>query len=185
MKPLLKAVFLWECLKMAKTKDEYLADFRKWGLLGGRPKAFKSPKDMAEKIAAFLEACETRIVDKVTKTGVVKANIPAPTTVEDFCAFAGITKTTFYAYGDKPTFQPLVDYYKQIVEAYWVRQCAEGIPGNKADFILKNAFAGDWKEKSDVTMHGQVNLMPNVEFNGEKLVPDIGEAVDVEAAGNS
>ena len=48
---------------MAKTKDEYLADFRKWGLLGGRPKAFKSPKDMAEKIAAFLEACETRIVD--------------------------------------------------------------------------------------------------------------------------
>lgn len=137
---------------MAKTKDEYLADFRKWGLLGGRPKAFKAPKDMAEKIAAFLEACETRIVDKVTKTGVVTANIPAPTTVEDFCAFAGITKTTFYAYGDKPAFKPLVDYYKQIVEAYWVRQCAEGIPGNKADFILKNAFAGDWKEKSDVKM---------------------------------
>lgn len=79
----------------------------------------------------------------------------------------------------------MVDYYEQIVEAYWVRQAAEGIPGNKADFILKNAFAGYWKEKSDVTMHGQVNLMPNVEIDGEKLVPDIGEAVDAEAAGNS
>ena len=66
-----------------------------------------------------------------------------------------------------------------------MRQCAEGIPGNKADFILKNAFEGNWKEKSDVTMHGQVNLMPNVEIDGEKLVPDIGEAVDAEAAGNS
>lgn len=170
---------------MAKTKDEYLSDFKKWGLLGGRPRAFKSPKDMAERIAAFLEACESRTVDKVTKTGVVTANIPAPTTIEDFCTFAGITKTTFYDYGDKPAFKPLVDYYKQVVEAYWVRQCAEGIPGNKADFILKNAFEGNWKEKSDVTMHGQVNLMPNVEIDGEKLVPDIGEAVDAEAAGNS
>lgn len=154
--------------------------------IAGRPaRAFKAPKDMAERIAAFLEACESRTVDKVTKTGVVTANIPAPTTIEDFCVFAGITKTTFYDYGKKPEFKPLVDYYEQIVEAYWVRQAAEGIPGNKADFILKNAFAGYWKEKSDVTMHGQVNLMPNVEIDGEKLVPDIGEAVDAEAAGNS
>lgn len=137
---------------MAKTKEEYLADFKSWGLLGGRPKAFKSPKDMAEKIAAFLETCESRIVNKVTKTGVVSANIPAPTTIEDFCTFAGITKTTFYEYGRKKAFKPLVEHYRQMVEAYWVRQCAEGVPGNKADFILKNAFGDEWKEKSDVTM---------------------------------
>lgn len=169
---------------MAKTKDEYLSNFKKWGLLGGRPRAFKSPKDMAEQIAAFLEVCESRTVDKVTKTGVITANIPAPTTVESFCAFAGITKMTFYNYACKPEFKQLVDYYKQIVEAYWVRQCAEGVPGNKADFILKNAFAGSWQEKSDVTMHGRV-IMPHVEVDGEKLVPEVGEVVDAETAGNS
>lgn len=77
MKPLLKAVFLWESLKNGKTKDEYLSDFKK-GIAGRPARAFKAPKDMAERIAAFLEACESRTVDKVTKTGVVTANIPAP-----------------------------------------------------------------------------------------------------------
>lgn len=121
MKPLLKAV-LWESLKNGKNERRISVRLQKMGLLGGRPRAFKAPKDMAERIAAFLEACESRTVDKVTKTGVVTANIPAPTTIEDFCVFAGITKTTFYDYGKKPEFKPLVDYYEQIVEAYWVRQ---------------------------------------------------------------
>lgn len=138
---------------MAKTREEYLADFKKWGLLGGRPRAFKSPRHLAEQIAAFLEQASSRVVEKITKTGVVTANIPAPTTVEDFCAFCGITKTTFYEYGSKPEFAPLIEYYRQIVEAYWVRQCAEGVSGNKADFILKNAFGGNWKEESSVNMN--------------------------------
>ena len=54
----------------------------------------------------------------------------------------------------KPEFAPLIDFYKTKVEAYWVRQCGDGKPGNKADFILKNAFGDDWKEKSDVNMNG-------------------------------
>lgn len=148
---------------MAKTKEEYLADFKKWGLLGGRPRAFKSPRHLAEQIAAFLEQASSRVVEKITKTGVVTANIPAPTTVEDFCAFCGITKTTFYEYGSKPEFAPLIEYYRQIVEAYWVRQCAEGVSGNKADFILKNAFGGNWKEESSVNMNVTQAL---VEFAG-------------------
>lgn len=144
---------------MAKSKEEYLEDFKKWGLLGGRPRAFKSPRAMAEQIAAFLEKAEHRIIEKITKNGVITANIPAPTTEEEFCTFAGITKTTFHEYGKKPEFKPLVDYYKQIVEAYWVKQCAEGVPGNKADFILKNAFSGNWQDKSDVNMSGGMKVV--------------------------
>ena len=94
------------------------------------------------------------MVDVVTKTGVVQANVPLPISEDEFCAFCGITKTTFHAYAKKPEFAPLIDFYKTKVEAYWVRQCGDGKPGNKADFILKNAFGDDWKEKSDVNMNG-------------------------------
>ena len=148
---------------MAKTKEEYLADFKKWGLLGGRPRAFKSPRHLAEQMAAFLESAENRMVDVVTKTGVVQANVPLPLSEDEFCSFCGITKTTFHAYAKKPEFAPLIDFYKTKAEAYWVRQCGDGKPGNKADFILKNAFGGNWKEESSVNMNVTQAL---VEFAG-------------------
>lgn len=133
-------------------KEEYLVKFKKWGLLGGRPRAFKNPRDMAEQMAAFLEQAQNRRVERITKSGLVTANIPAPTTIEAFCDYCGITKTTFYEYDKKPEFKPLTQYYATKVEKYWVDQCAEGMPGNKADFILKNAFGGSWKEESSVKM---------------------------------
>ena len=55
---------------MAKTREEYLADFKKWGLLGGRPRAFKSPRHLADQIAAFFFFFSSRVVEKITKTGV-------------------------------------------------------------------------------------------------------------------
>lgn len=144
---------------MAKTKKEYLADFRKWGLLGGRPRAFKSPREMAEQIASFLEWAADRKIEVATKAGKEKVNKPAPLSEEKFCAFCGISKTTFHDYGEKPEFAPLVEYFKSVAEDYWVDQCAEGQPGNKADFILKNAFGNSWKEKSDVTMNGGLQIV--------------------------
>lgn len=116
--------------------------------LGGRPKAFESSEEMQSVMYAFLQDCEERQIQKFTKNGVLTANIPAPITIEGFCAYAGITKTTFYDYGKKKKYQKLVAQFRQIVESYWVNQCAEGNPGNKADFILKNAFSEDWKDKN-------------------------------------
>lgn len=169
LKALLGAFFMENMEKMmAESKDEYLAKFKKWGFLGGRPRAFKSPRDMAEQMAAFLEKSQARIVERITKSGLVTANIPAPTTIEAFCDFCGVTKTTFYEYAKKPEFKPLTDYYSTKVEKYWVDQCAEGQPGNKADFILKNAFGDNWKEKSDVKLSGGIELRKTlIEFEGE------------------
>lgn len=116
--------------------------------LGGRPVAFKSPEEMLAKMQEFIDVCEGRIVTKIVKGVVVDANLPAPITIEAFCAFAGITKTTFYDYGKKKKFKPLVAQFRQIVESYWVDQCAEGVSGNKADFVLKNCFSEDWKDKN-------------------------------------
>ena len=130
-----------------KTKEEYLADFKKWGLLGGRPKSFKSPKDMAGKIAAWLADAEKRSKQIVTKSGaIVEVNMPAPVLIESFCKFCGITKTTFYEYASKPEYKALTDFVQQSSEEYLVRQCVEGPAGNKADFVLKNAFGGEWSD---------------------------------------
>lgn len=125
-------------------------------LLGGRPKVFNSPDEMLEKLYAFLEKQENRIVEVATKGGVETMISPAPITIEGFCAFAGITKTTFYDYAKKPKYRVMLAQFRQIVEKYFVEQCVEGKPGNKADFILKNAFADEWKDKSDVNLSGEV-----------------------------
>lgn len=146
---------------MAKTKEEYMSDFKRWGLLGGRPRAFKSPKDMAEKIAEWLSATEVRTREIVTKKGdVVEVNSPAPVLVESFCDFCGITKTTFYAYRSNPGYEPLIEFVRQKVEKYLAECCVEGPAGNKADFILKNAFGDAWKEKSEVT----INPVSSIKF---------------------
>lgn len=134
------------------TKEEIKAKYP----LGGRPKAFNSPDEMLEKLYAFLERQENRIVEVATKGGVETMISPAPITIEGFCAFAGITKTTFYDYAKKPKYRVMLAQFRQIVEKYFVEQCVEGKPGNKADFILKNAFADEWKEKSDVNLSGEV-----------------------------
>ena len=168
-----------------KTKEEYLADFKKWGLLGGRPKSFKSPKDMAGKIAAWLEASELRVRQVYTKNGVETVAAPAPLLIESFCRFCGITKTTFYEYAKKPDYKPLTDFVQQSSEEYLVRQCVEGPAGNKADFVLKNAFGGEWKDKSDVVMTNNVHIMPSVKVGDKELFINIGENADGGAAGNS
>lgn len=151
---------------------------KKYGFLGGRPKKFKSPKDMLQKMGEFLSYAGQRVKEVVDKNGESHwVNNPAPVTLEDFCVFAGITKTCFYEYAGKKEYREICAQFKQVVEAYWVRQCAEGNPGNKADFVLKNAFSGDWKDSKDVALSAEVMMMPSVKVDGEDLVINIGEAV--------
>lgn len=126
-----------------------MMDIKKKYNIGGRPVKFSSPDVMLEQIYAYLEETDGRVKHIVTKGGnVIEANIPAPITVEGFCAYVGITKTTFYDYRKKKAFRPIIEQFRQIVESYWVGLCAEGQAGNKADFVLKNAFADDWKDKT-------------------------------------
>ena len=124
--------------------------------LGGRPKAFTSPDEMLDKIYDYLLEQENRSIEVAVKSGIETMNSPAPITIEGFCAFAGITKTTFYDYAKKPKYRAICTQFRQIVESYFVAQCVEGKAGNKADFILKNAFSEDWKDKKDVELSGEV-----------------------------
>lgn len=137
------------------TKEEIKKNYP----LGGRPSKFKTPEELAEKIYDFLEYSLNRIVEVPGKNEVLRVNIPAPTTLEAFCVFCGIRKTTFYAYGKKRGFENLVNQYEAIVEEFWVRQAAEGKPGNKAEFILKNMKnwkTSNWSDDKDINLSGEV-----------------------------
>lgn len=131
--------------------------------IGGRPRSFNNPDEMLNKIYEFLEKQTNRTAEVAVKDGVREVAYPAPITIEGFCAFAGITKTTFYDYARRPKFKAIAQQFKQIVESYFVEQCVEGKPGNKADFVLKNAFGDEWKDKKDVELTGGVKGI-NVSF---------------------
>lgn len=124
--------------------------------LGGRPVAFKSPEEMQKKMYEYLDRQSNRVSETMSSAGVVRTVDPAPITVEGFCVSAGITKASFYNYARKPKFRTLCNQFRQIVESYLVEQLVDGKKGNKADFILKNAFGDEWKEKSDVSLNGAV-----------------------------
>ena len=126
-----------------------MVDVRQRYKIGGRPVTFKTAEEVWAKIGEYLDMTANRAVKGVTKSG-EEYNItkPAPMTIEGFCAFCGMTKTTFYTYMKKKKFKPVLEQFRQIVESYWVDQCAEGVSGNKADFVLKNGFSDSWKDKN-------------------------------------
>lgn len=142
--------------------------------LGGRPKAYKKPAELIKKLYEYLESCENRQVVRYTKDGEELVTSKAPITVEGFCAFAGITKQTFYDYRKKQGFFEVIEQFRQIVEKYFVEQLVEGKPGNKADFVLKNAFADEWKEKSTVGLEGVENIVIRVNNDSRD---ECGEAI--------
>ena len=171
---------------MADLKEKYKNIYGKYGILGGRPKSFKNVKQFQTAVFDFLDACERREVIRYDKDGKELHVISrAPVTIEGFCAFSGITKTTFYEYAGKKGFADVAAKFKTICESYWVDQCAEGKPGNKADFVLKNSFAGDWKDNKDINLTGSVNTMNDVVIDGVVLNIGIGEDVKDNRAGNS
>ena len=153
-----------------------LSEIRAKYPLGGRPKAFNSAEEMIDKMHEYLASREKRVVEVKTSAGVQELTDPAPITIESFCVFAGITKTTFYDYGKKPKYKAVINQFKQIVESYFVDQCVEGKPGNKADFVLKNGFADEWKDKKDLDITG--DAVTGIIVNFTKMAEKDGSSED-------
>lgn len=69
------------------------------------------------------------------------------------------TKNDFLRIWEKRGFENIVNQYEAIVEEFWVRQAAEGKPGNKAEFILKNMKnwkTSSWNDDRDINLSGEV-----------------------------
>lgn len=137
--------------------------------LGGRPVAFKTPQEMIDKMEQYFEEqskFEFIYYDKLGNEK--KRKLQAPIHIAGLCAFLGITNETLNQYAKKKGFSESISRAKKICEAYLVDQCIIGQKGNKADFVLKNNYPLDWKEKVESEVSGKDGVPLTVMIRGYK-----------------
>lgn len=126
-------------------------------LIGGRPKAFNSPEDLAERIQAFYDHCESK--DK-------------PLTLSRLASHMGVNRQTVWNYQKVPEYRALLDAVKIDIEADMEERLQAG-KGSAAGviFSLKNNYG--WKDATEVNQNitGEVGVR-KVTINGVK--PDDG-----------
>lgn len=111
---------------------------------GGRPPAFKSAEEMAEKATAYFLEKESAIIF-YTKDGIA-IHGQGSISVKGVCDYLGITNQTLNEYEKKKEFEYTVTRIKQVCEVYLIDRCNLS-KDHKADWILQNCFDG-WKTES-------------------------------------
>lgn len=128
----------------------------KFHLLGGRPPAFKSVEEMAEKATAYFTEKENAIIF-YTKDGIPVYG-QGSISVKGACDYMGITNQTLNEYGKKKEYEYTVTRIKQICEVYLIDRCNLS-KDHKADWILQNCFDG-WKTETTTKL---INDEPTAE----------------------
>lgn len=128
----------------------------KFHLLGGRPPAFKSVEEMAEKATAYFTEKENAIIF-YTKDGIPVYG-QGSISVKGVCDYMGITNQTLNEYGKKKEYEYTVTRIKQICEVYLIDRCNLS-KDHKADWILQNCFDG-WKTETTTKL---INDEPTAE----------------------
>lgn len=146
--------------------------------LGGRPRAFSSPEEMAKEITAYFEQCAEHMSEKVTKSGfVVTVKDPKWRRQNAMCNFMGITTTTLQKYrnGDYGDgYKQIIDMALQYIEDDYVELGSTTPAGSFAQFVLRNNFEG-WDKKNEPDNNITVNSMPTVKVGGKELEINIGD----------
>ena len=125
----------------------------------GRPRKFKSAKQMQEAIDAYFEACDNRIVEIHTEEGgVIGINKPEPYTTCGLCLALDITRETLLRYENEfePEFYDTIKKAKMRVQQYAETYLFEGKHTTGAIFNLKCNHK--WQDKEVVEHQGTVNL---------------------------
>ncbi len=123
---------------------------------GGRPPAFKSAEEMAEKATAYFTEKENAIIF-YTKDGIPIYG-QGSISVKGVCDYMGITNQTLNEYGKKKEYEYTVTRIKQICEVYLIDRCNLS-KDHKADWILQNCFDG-WKTETTTKL---INDEPTAE----------------------
>lgn len=134
----------------------------------GRPKKYKTAKALGDAINAYFNS----IVGKGGKY------TRAPS-VAGLCLSLGISRSTWYSYGDDEKLKEVVDGARLVIEDYWTNQLS-GKFANGAKFALGCGFGwngrGNWNErenKSDAESGGestgviQISAVTPMEEDGE------------------
>jgi hypothetical protein len=135
---------------------------------GGRPKNFKTPKEMLDK---FLEYYNNCFIDEQSKSGkVYKKNIK-PVTLIGATNFLDISKDTFAEYSHKSEFSDTVKKIKQICEEFLIEQMFYNPRQVSMIFLAKNNFG-----YTDVTQQEIKVTDNNIKFQfGIEETPEVDE----------
>lgn len=111
----------------------------------GRPKKYQTAKELGEAVNAYF-------------SGLVKNSkyVRAPS-VAGLCLALGISRSTWYGYGEDDAMKEVVEGARLVIEDYWTNQLA-GKFANGAKFALGCGFGwngrGNWNERVEITHRG-------------------------------
>lgn len=112
----------------------------------GRPLAFKSPKDLEEKIEAFYEFCELN---------------ERPLTLSRLAVFLDVDRTTLVNYGEKDEYFHTIKKVKDRIQAEMEEKYMTGQSNVTASiFSFKNNYG--WKDKIETE---NVNTNKNIDVS--------------------
>ncbi len=139
-----------------KKKQEQLPqkfDFKAWGKLGGRPRAFESPEEFTEAVSKYFGSITTT---KPHEQGRVDNNgdpiyiteFFEPPSITGLCLYLKISRETWSDYAKKPGFSDTATHARMLIESYLQNELLTSKYSQGIIFTLKNNFG--WAEKVDV-----------------------------------
>ena len=121
---------------------------------GGRPRKYKSVQEMSAAIDAYFAGCDVRMVDEITKHGVVSVKKPMPYSMSGLAETIGISRRRLIDYNAREDeygeeFRPTLTRARRKVERNLEERYYDGVgSGRGHEFGLKNNF--NWKDKTEV-----------------------------------
>jgi hypothetical protein len=127
----------------------------------GRPLAFKSPKELQDKIEEYFAYCDNRMVEVMNKeTGeTFMLNKPAPYTMGGLAVALDVDRRTIVNYSNEHDYFLIINKARARIEQQLEERMAEKetfSPGQI--FISKNGFGWKDKNETDLNHSGEVGV---------------------------
>lgn len=138
----------------------------------GRPLKFKTVEELEEKINAYFDQCDSRVIRRVfDKNGMVTEETTAPYTITGLALALDTSRETLIEYGERPEFVDAISRAKLKCQNYVV----EGALVNKLNapfsiFNMKNNFG--WRDSYDNNHSGGIPVQI-VNYQNDNHTPQL------------
>jgi hypothetical protein len=127
----------------------------------GRPRKYKTPKEMQERIEAYFAKCDARMVKMVinqgNKKGLVDVPKPEPYTVQGLAVFLDLTTEGLLEYEAREEFSATIKIAKAEIEADKVVHMLDG-DGATVGYIFDLKNNHGWKDKQEIEHSGGIGV---------------------------
>ena len=124
----------------------------------GKPKKFKSPKDLQQRLEEYFLACDNCTVEKYRAGKVINVIEPSPYTIEGVCGVLDCDRKTLLNYEKNPKYKEyfhILDCAKRRIRENWVKYGISGkYNSNFTKFILYNNSDYVETSETDITTKG-------------------------------